>query len=870
MFSLDPARRRGPIPHERRLVAQRAVILVALVLLLLALTAWPHGSANADSSLTRYEQTDPHISYSGTWNTFFTSSASAGSYSRANTSSASATILFTGERLDWVAMKGTTTGKADVYLDDIFIQTVDLANPTAIYRQVVWSTGSLASGPHKVMISRNPANVAGKYITLDAIEVLGSLTYPAPTINALDPAGGSTAGGASVVISGSGFTGLSGAAAVTFGGVNASNYVVNSPTKITAVAPAHAEGTVDVQVTAAGGVTGNTGADDYTYSPGPTTTRYEQTDPHIAYSGTWTTYAKASASAGSYKRANTSGSSVTITFNGTRLAWIAMKGTTTGTADVTLDGVAAGTIDLANSVATYQQNVWSTGTLVEGLHTVKISWNTGNAAGKYITLDAVDVAGTLVGSGRAEENHTWLSYTGAWTNSSSSSASGGTFAFANSTRSSVTVKFTGTRLAWIAEKGPSYGVANVTLDDASPVAVDLYSAGTRWQQKVWDSGTLANGSHTLSIQWTGSKNSSATAATIGVDGFDVAGDLLPAPTRVDLLSAAQLAGQRVIYRYSGLTPPDALLSLIRNGQAAGVIFFGGNILSTSQIAAVCAQLEAANAASTNPVRAPLLLVTDQEGGKVRRVPGEPVISEKEIGASSDPAIAAAQAGAGAANSLRSAGMNVNLAPVLDVYRREGNFIDASWRSYSMDPAVVSLCGERFISASRGLGVATAVKHFPGLGAAAPGQNTDSAPVTLDVPLDDLRSIDELPYQAAIAANVRLVMLSWAIYPALAPGVPAGLSSVVVRDELRGRLGFKGVTITDAIGAGSVLPYGTPAQRAVLAAGAGMDLILCSGSTSQGQTALDGLTSAYSSGALGGVEFRAAVQRILDLRSSLAN
>jgi beta-N-acetylhexosaminidase len=860
----------GTISSKRRLVAKRALVLVALLSVLLVLTGSPHGFADADSSLTRYEQTDTHIAYSGTWGTFFTASASAGSYTRGNTSGASATICFTGERLDWVAMKGTTTGKADVFLDGEFIQTIDLANATAIYQQVVWSSGSIANGPHTVVISRNPDSAAGKYVTLDAVEVLGSLTYPVPTITGLDPAGGNVAGGMSVVISGSGFTGLSGASAVTFGGTNATSYVVNSATKITAVAPAHAEGAVQVQVTAAGGATADTAADDYTYTTAPATTRYEQTDPHIAYSGAWTAFSTASASAGAYARANTSGSSVTITFNGTSLAWIAMKGTTTGKADVTLDGHAAGTVDLANSVAIYQQNVWSTGTLSEGVHTVVISRNAANTAGKYITLDAVDVAGVLVGSGRAEENDTWLSYTGTWASSSSTSASGGSFAYANSVRSSVTVRFTGTRLAWIAKKSPSYGVASVSLDGGSPVPVDLYSPGTLWRQKVWDTGPLVSGTHTVSIQWTGTKNASATNTNISLDAFDVAGDLRAAPTRVDLLSPTQLAGQRVIYRYSGLTPPAVLLSLIRNGQAGGVIFFGGNITSTSQIAAVCAQLEAANAAWTNPVRAPLLLMTDQEGGRVHRLPGEPVISAKEIGASSDPAAAAAQAGAGAASALDGVGMNVNLAPVLDVYRQEGNFIDATWRSYSKDPAVVSVCGESFITASQALGVAATVKHFPGLGAAAAGQNTDRGPLTLDVPVDDLRSIDEFPYQAAIAANVRLVMLSWAIYPALAPGLPAGFSSAVVRGELRGRLGFKGVTITDALGAGAALPFGTPAQRAVLAAAAGVDLVLCSGSLSQGQTAAGGLESAYTGGSLGGPEFQASVQRILALRSSLAD
>src|SRR5690348_4316455 len=77
------------------------------------------------------------------------------------------------------------------------------------------------------------------------------------------------------------------------------------------------------------------------------------------------------------------------------------------------------------------------------------------------------------------------------------------------------------------------------------------------------------------------------------------------------LSAQQLAGQRVIYSYSALNPPASLISLIQHGEAAGVIVFGQNISSKAQIAAVIKRLEQANASPSNPVRAPLLLMTDQ-------------------------------------------------------------------------------------------------------------------------------------------------------------------------------------------------------------------------------------------------------------------
>jgi beta-N-acetylhexosaminidase len=333
------------------------------------------------------------------------------------------------------------------------------------------------------------------------------------------------------------------------------------------------------------------------------------------------------------------------------------------------------------------------------------------------------------------------------------------------------------------------------------------------------------------------------------------------------LNAQQLAGQRVVYSYPGLTPPTALLQAIREGEAAGVIFFARNISSDAQLSGAIGQMVAAQRQS--PVAEPLLLMTDQEGGQIRRLPGGPTLSEKEIGESSDPDAAAAQAGTAAAQNLAGVGMNVNLAPVLDVFYAPGDFDDQYQRSYSSDPAAVGAMGAAFITAQQQGGVAATAKHFPGLGSAGASEDTDNEPVTLPLSLSQLRDTDEVPYQAAIAAGVKLVMVSWAVYPALDPNRPAGLSPAVVQGELRGRLGFTGVTITDALEAGALTAYGTPGQRAVDAAQAGMDLILCSsGQVSQGQAATAALAAALQAGQLNASTFDAAATRVVTLRSSL--
>src|SRR5258708_22107636 len=123
-------------------------------------------------------------------------------------------------------------------------------------------------------------------------------------------------------------------------------------------------------------------------------------------------------------------------------------------------------------------------------------------------------------------------------------------------------------------------------------------------------------------------------------------------------------------------------------------------------------LERANASPrTNPVRAPLLLMTDQEGGEVRRLPGAPVLSEKQIGQSAHPAAAATAAGTGAGRNLHGVGLNVNLAPVLHLVPPPRNSAAPSGRPYSMIPNVVSRLGANFIKAQQPAGVAATAKHF---------------------------------------------------------------------------------------------------------------------------------------------------------------
>jgi hypothetical protein len=285
---------------------------------------------------------------------------------------------------------------------------------------------------------------------------------------------------------------------------------------------------VPVQTTTTAGATTTTEATTTTTAAatGNETIKHQQNDARFVYSGTWKTASATGASGGSLAYANASGCAVTIKFVGTKFAWIAKQSPVYGKAKVTVDGGSAQTVDLYSKSTVWKHTVWETATLSKDAHTVTIAW-TGSkntaATGTNINVDAISIAGVV--TGRYQQNNAKLAYAGTWNTTSSSSASGGSFAYAATSGAVVTINFTGLELALIATKGPSYGQATVTVDGGTPTTVDLYSSKVGWQQSVWNTGILAMGAHTVKIEWAGTKNQAATGTDINVDAIDVTGTL---------------------------------------------------------------------------------------------------------------------------------------------------------------------------------------------------------------------------------------------------------------------------------------------------------------------------------------------------------
>jgi beta-N-acetylhexosaminidase len=334
----------------------------------------------------------------------------------------------------------------------------------------------------------------------------------------------------------------------------------------------------------------------------------------------------------------------------------------------------------------------------------------------------------------------------------------------------------------------------------------------------------------------------------------------PDPSAAEKLTPKQLAGQRLVVGFPGTEPPATVRAMVREGRVAGVILFAENLPSREAGRRTIARLQAIR----RPVglRDPLLMMIDQEGGLVKRLDGAPTASAEQIGARG--AAFAAEQGARTAANLRDVGVNVDLAPVLDV-ARPGSDTEETERGFGSTTAAVSATAIPFAAALRGGGVAATAKHFPGLGSAH--LNTDIAVQRVPLSKATLRRVDEAPYRRFVAIGGEMVMIGSAIYPALSPK-PAAFSRPIATRELRTRLGFEGVSITDALGSVAVADFGGPAKAGVAAARAGTDVLLFTDYRS-GVRAADALLRGLRAGRLTRSEFEASAGRVLRLRHALA-
>jgi beta-N-acetylhexosaminidase len=322
---------------------------------------------------------------------------------------------------------------------------------------------------------------------------------------------------------------------------------------------------------------------------------------------------------------------------------------------------------------------------------------------------------------------------------------------------------------------------------------------------------------------------------------------------------ATLVGSRLVVGMEGTTPSPALLERIRLGRVGGVILMGTNVRSAPQVRSLTASLRAA--ARDGGRR--LLIMTDQEGGEVRRFRwAPPAATAEQLGTRSEGAIRST--GRSTAEALERLGVDVDLAPVADVPGVAGSFIAAMDRGFSTNPTRTAKDVTAFAEGLLDGGVAPTLKHFPGLGLAT--TSTDEAAVRITA-AEEALAPGLVPYRRAIAAGVAsVVMISNASYTGY--GGQVAVWSPRVLSALSG-LGFTGVTITDALEPLARSHGVTTGQAAVRSARAGVDLLLCVGSERSTASVYDQLLAAARAGRLSRANLEQSAARIDELAATYA-
>ena len=251
---------------------------------------------------------------------------------------------------------------------------------------------------------------------------------------------------------------------------------------------------------------------------------------------------------------------------------------------------------------------------------------------------------------------------------------------------------------------------------------------------------------------------------------------------------AQLAGQRLMVGFDGTGLNADLKFLIRKLKVGGIILFSRNVSTPDQIGALCAGIQDYARSCGQP---PLFIAIDQEGGQVARLP-DPFTRFPGNCAMSGRADAEAFARI-TAMELAGVGINMNLAPVMDV-AQEGIDSVMAKRAFGADPEWVSRLGCTVIDHLQQNSIMAVAKHFPGIGRTT--LDSHLAQPVLDTGAAELAATDLKPFEAAVSRGVAGVMLSHILYSGLDPRWPASLSVHIARDLPRHRMGYAGVVMTD--------------------------------------------------------------------------
>lgn len=340
------------------------------------------------------------------------------------------------------------------------------------------------------------------------------------------------------------------------------------------------------------------------------------------------------------------------------------------------------------------------------------------------------------------------------------------------------------------------------------------------------------------------------------------------PRLVKAMTLEEKVGQMTMVGFYGSEPTEEIQRLIQEHHAGNVILFSysGNVVEPEQVARLNNGLQ--TLAEETRLGVPLLISTDQEGGVVARMttgatelPGNMALAagRMETGALETAALTA--------DELKAVGINMNLAPVLDVNVNPDNPV-IGVRSFGEDPELVARFGAAAIKGYQKNGVVATAKHFPGHG----DTDVDShlgLPV-IDKSREEMEQVEWVPFRQAMRAGVDAIMTAHIHVPALddTPDLPATLSKPILTDLLRGEMKYRGLVITDAMDMAGVADYfGGVDEAAVKAVEAGVDIVLLTPAiaTEEQVRVMEAIVEAVRAGEIPEKRIDESVKRILKVK-----
>lgn len=331
---------------------------------------------------------------------------------------------------------------------------------------------------------------------------------------------------------------------------------------------------------------------------------------------------------------------------------------------------------------------------------------------------------------------------------------------------------------------------------------------------------------------------------------------------VQRMSLDQKLGQMMIIQFLGPSYSLDLTTMVKQYNVGSVLIFAANqnIVSKNQLKGLIQQMQTDSTI-------PLAVAIDQEGGTVDRLNAldGPRPSEATIGASGNPDIAR-QAGIQDAKDLSSYGINLNLAPVVDVSNNYNSELYIDHRTYGNSAAIVTKMASAYLDGlQKNSKVVGTLKHFPGLGDVAVDPHAGVPQLTRSQ--SDLQQIDWAPYRNLIQQGntVHAIMVTHELVEAVDNTKPSSLSNKVVTGVLRNQLGFQGVIMTDSLTMEGITAYYSESQAAALSVEAGCDLLMGASTPSGVATMIQGIKLAMNEGQISQQRIDDSVRRILMMK-----